>query len=116
MQCRSLVAQLGRHEKDFRALKTQVIVIIGDGMERAQKYAADLSLSFPVLADPERDVYHLYDLQKSFIMIQRTAAIIIDSEGVIQFIKAVTNPMTWLVEYEELVQEARRIYATNIKE
>lgn len=110
MQCRSLVAQLGRREKDFQAMNTQVVVILGDRIEQAQKYAADLHLPFPVLADPEREVYHRYDLQKSLFLIQRTAAILIDREGVIQFVKAVTNPLTWLVEYEELAQEAQRVH------
>ena len=115
MQCRSLVAQLGRNPKEFQAMNTRVVVILGDGVEHAQKYAVDLHLPFPVLADPQREVYHLYELHKS-MMLQRTAAIIIDPQGIIQFIKAVTNPLTWLAEYEELVQEARRINANIAKE
>ncbi len=109
MQCRSLVAQLGRHYQEFQAMDTQVLVILGDDIKRAQKYSQDLKLPFPVLSDPERQVYHRYDLHKSFVMIQRSAAVIIDREGVIRFMLAVTNPLTWLVEYEHLYEQLKEI-------
>ncbi len=108
MQCRSLSAQLGRHYQDFLAANTQVFVILGDDLNRAQRYSNELKLPFPVLADPGRQVYHLYGLQKAFVLIQRSAAVIIDREGTIRFIKAVTNPLTWLGEYEELSQEVQK--------
>lgn len=108
MQCRSFSAQLGRHNQDFQTANTQVFVILGDNIDRARKYSAELKLPFPVLADPDRQVYHSYGLNKAFILIQRSAAVIINQEGVIQYIKAVTNPMTWLREYEELYQEVLR--------
>ncbi len=105
MQCRSLVAQFGRNSQDLQTANTQVLVILGDPIERAQKYASELKLPFPVLADPDRQTYHRYGLQKSFGLIQRTAAVVIDRDGVVRFIKAVTNPLTWLAEYDELYQE-----------
>jgi peroxiredoxin len=108
MQCRSLSAQFGRHYQDFQSANTQVIVILGDDIDRARKYSNEMKLPFPVLADPERQVYHRYGLHKAFVLIQRSAAVIIDQEGVIQFIKVVTNPLSWLAEYEELYQEVLR--------
>lgn len=105
MQCRSLSAQLGRHYPDFQAANTQVFVILGEDIERSQEYAELLKLPFPVLADPERQVYHRYELHKAFIVIQRSAVVLIDQEGLIQYFKAVTNPMAWLSEYEQLHQE-----------
>ena len=67
-------------------------------------YAGTLKTPFPVLADPERDVYHLYELDKNFIGIQRTASVIIDQNGLIRYIKRSINPMTWLQESKELIQ------------
>jgi peroxiredoxin len=55
------------------------------------------------LADPERGVYRRYGLDKNFIGIQRTASIIVNQDGLIQYIKQVTNPMTWLQESKELL-------------
>ncbi len=105
MQCRSLVAQFGRHSQDLQTNNTQVLVILGEPIERAQRYASELKLPFPVLADPGRQIYHQYGLHKTFGLIQRSAAVVIDREGVVRFIKAVTNPLTWLAEYQELYQE-----------
>ena len=78
-------------------------MILGDTSERARKYAELLKLPFPVLADPDRATYHRYDLEKAFIMIQRTASVVVDRHGVIQYIKRATNPMLWLQENRELL-------------
>ena len=113
MQCRSLSAQLGRHYPDFQAANTQVFVILGEDIDRARRYSKEMKLPFPVLADPERQVYHRYGLQKALILIQRSATMLIDQEGVIQFIKAVTNPMAWLSGFEELYQEVLKSNGSN---
>jgi peroxiredoxin len=104
MQCRYHVAQLGRLNDEFVKAGVQVLVILGDSLERARKYAESLKAPFPVLADPERTIYHQFELTKNFIGIQHTASIIVDSNGVISYIKRVMNPMTWLQESKELVR------------
>ncbi len=109
MQCREHVTQLGRHYQEIQAEHTQILVIIGGSIEIAQSYARRSSLPFPVLADPDREVYHLYQLHKALILIQRTANMIVDRNGIIQYIKSATNPMTWLDEYNELFQAIQRI-------
>jgi peroxiredoxin Q/BCP len=103
MQCRAHVAQLGRLNNDFVQAGAQILVILGDSLERARKYAETFKLPFPVLSDPERTVYHRFELRK-FIGIQRTASIIVDQNGVIRYIKRTVNPMTWLQESKELLQ------------
>ncbi len=103
MQCRSHVAQLGRHYKDFQAAGAEILVILGDTPEHARQYAEQLKAPFPVLADPDRAIYHSYDLEKAFIVIQRTASVVVDRQGVIQYIKRATNPMLWLQESGELL-------------
>jgi alkyl hydroperoxide reductase subunit AhpC len=73
-------------------------------LDRARRYAETLKTPFPVLADPERVIYRHFALTKNFIGIQRTASVIVDQNGVIQYIKRSTNPMTWLQESKELLQ------------
>ena len=103
MQCRAHVAQLGRLNNEFVQAGAQILVILGDSLERARKYADTFKLPFPVLSDPERAVYHRLELGK-FIGIQRTASIIVDQNGVIRYIKRTINPTTWLQESKELLQ------------
>jgi peroxiredoxin len=103
MQCRSHAAQLGRIYDDFKAANCEILLILGEPVEKAKRYAESLHLPFPVLADLERVVYHQYGLEKAMIFIQRTASIIIDQSGTIRYIKSVTNPMIWLQESKELM-------------
>jgi peroxiredoxin Q/BCP len=109
MQCRVHVAQLGRLYKDFQAAGAEVLVILGDTPDRALRYSESLHTPFPVLADPERDVYKVFGLEKALLVIQRTASVVVDREGVIRYIKRATNPMTWLQESQELLDTTRAL-------
>jgi peroxiredoxin len=111
MQCRTLAAQLGRLYPEIKAAQADVLVLLGDSLERAQQYAQSMKLPFPVLADETRAVYHQFDLEKAYIVIQRTASVIVDQAGVIQYMKRATNPMIWLQESRELVDAAKAIAA-----
>jgi peroxiredoxin Q/BCP len=104
MQCRTHVAQLGRMNDEFVKAGAQILIVLGDTLERAHKYAETLKTPFPILADPERAVYHRFELVKNFIGIQRTASVIVDQNGVIRYLKRSTNPMIWLQESKELLQ------------
>ena len=88
-----------------------MLLILGDSVEKAQQYAQILHLPFVVLADPEREVYRRYGLDKVFLVIQRTASIIVDREGRIQYLKMAVNPMTWLAESRELLEQAQNLCA-----
>jgi peroxiredoxin len=90
---------------EFVKAGVQILVILGNSLERARKYAESLKAPFPVLADPERTVYHQFELTKNFIGIQHTASVIVDPKGVITYLKRAMNPMTWLQESKELVRE-----------
>jgi peroxiredoxin Q/BCP len=103
MQCRSHVSQLGKLYEQFTEAGAEVVVILGDSLERAQEYAKLLNLPFPVLSDPERKVYEIYELEKYFLLIQRTASIVIDRNGVVQYLKRTTLPNVWLQESRELL-------------
>jgi peroxiredoxin len=122
MQCRSHVAQLGRLYPEFQSDGAEVLVILGDTVQRAQSYVEALHLPFPVLADPDRQVYHQYGLEKALVLVQRTASIIVDRAGTIRYFKSATNPDTWLQENRELLQavhdlkESEKPLATSFNE
>src|SRR5512136_1905667 len=111
MQCRSHAAQLGRLYPEFKAANTDVLVILGDTPEHVRQYAKTLKLPFPVLADVHRGVYHQFDLERAFIVMQRTASVIVDRDGVIRYLKRATNPLIWLQESRELLQAVQQIAA-----
>ena len=104
MQCRSHSAQLGRLYKEFQAADCEILLILGDSLEKANRYVDILHLPFPVLVDPERRIYHQYGLEKAMVFIQRTASIVLDRNGVIRYIKTATNPLVWLQENQELLR------------
>ena len=89
---------------EFVKAGAQILIILGDTLDRARKYAEILKVPFPILADPTREFYHRFELQKNFIGIQRTASVIVDPNGVIRYLKRSVNPMTWLQESKELIQ------------
>ncbi len=104
MQCRTHAAQLGRLYPEFQSAGAEVLVILGDSLERATRYGTSLHLPFPALADPEHEVYHRFDLERVFLVVQRTAAVVVDRNGRIAYLKRATNPQTWLKESQELLQ------------
>jgi len=89
---------------EFVKAGAQILVILGDNLDRARRFAETLKAPFPVLADPERAVYHRFELDKNFIGIQRTASVIVGPDGAIQYLKRSTNPNTWLLESKELLR------------
>jgi peroxiredoxin len=102
MQCRAHVSQLGKLYEQFKEAGAEVVVILGDTLEKAQEYVKLLNLPFPVLSDPQREVYQLYELEKYFLLIQRTASIVIDRSGRVKYLKRTTLPNVWLQESREL--------------
>ncbi len=113
MQCRSHVAQLGRLYKDFQAAGAEILIILGGTTEQARGYAESLKAPFPVLADPERAVYHRYGLDKALVVIQRTASLVVDRGGMIRYVKSTTSPMPWLRESGELLSRVAELARDN---
>jgi alkyl hydroperoxide reductase subunit AhpC len=58
------VAQLRRQYPDLRAAGGEVLAICFDTLERAERYAREQEMPFPLLADPERRVYRAYGLEQ----------------------------------------------------
>ncbi|MBL8062358.1 MAG: peroxiredoxin family protein [Anaerolineales bacterium] len=102
-QCRTHVAHLGRMYDQFREAGTEVIVILGESMDKAKEYADSIGLPFPILCDPDREIYHLYELEKYFLLFQRTASLVVDKDGVVRYLKRTTVPNVWLQESRELL-------------
>lgn len=102
MQCRSHVSQLGKLYEQFKEAGAEIIVILGEGVEKARKYAEAIKLPFPILSDPDRAVYNLYELEKYFLLYQRTASLVVDKDGVVRYLKRTTIPNVWLQESREL--------------
>jgi peroxiredoxin len=103
---------LGRLYKNFLDENCEVLLILGDPIDKARRYAETLHLPFPVLADPERRIYHQYGLDKAFLFIQSTASVVVDRKGTIQYLKQAVNPMTWLAESQELLQVVQNLART----
>jgi peroxiredoxin len=114
MQCRAHVAQLGRLYQEFQSQGAEILVILGDNVQRAHSYVEALHLPFPVLADPDRQVYHQYGLEKALVFIQRTASIIVDQAGTIRYFRSATNPFTWLQESRELLEAVYQLKEQDI--
>lgn len=102
MQCRAHVSQLGRLHGQFREAGAELLVILGGDVQKARAYAESLNLPFPILSDPGRAVYHLYELEKYFLLFQRTASIVVDRQGIVRYLKRTTVPNVWLQESREL--------------
>ncbi len=78
-QCRIHVNQLGRMYDQFKEAGAEILVILGEDVDKARKYADGINLPFPILSDPNRDIYLLYELEKYFLLYQRTASLVIDN-------------------------------------
>ncbi len=85
------------------------MVILGAPIDRARQYAADLKLPFPILADPDRSVYHQFALEKTAHIVQQTASLVIDRSGIIRYIRRATLPNTWLDEANNLISIVQRL-------
>lgn len=101
-QCRTHVTQLGKMYEQFREAGAEILVVLGEGVEKAREYKESIKLPFPILSDPDRAVYHLYELEKYFLLFQRTASLVIDKDGVVRYLKRTTVPNVWLQESREL--------------
>ena len=101
-QCRTHVNQLGRMYDEFREAGAEIVVILGEDLNKARAYAEGNQLPFPILSDPDREVYRLYELEKYFLLFQRTASLVIDKEGIVRYLKRTTVPNVWLQESREL--------------
>lgn len=106
-QCRKHVEQLGRHYADLRAAGCEVLVLLHGDETTAQNYADAVHAPFPILADERYEVYQNYGLYEVFLLVTRTASVIIEKNGTISYMHSAINPFTWLSETASLIEHLR---------
>ena len=87
---------------DIMLGRDPIVVILGEDVNKAKEYAEGIQVPFPILCDPDREIYHLYELEKYFLLFQRTASLIVDKDGLVRYLKRTTVPNVWLQESREL--------------
>jgi len=92
MQCRQHASQLGRLYDELQAQDTEILVIGGGDQAGAAKLKKSLKLPCHVLADFNRDVYLNYGLDKAMWLIQRSASLLVDKQGIVRYFHKATNP------------------------
>jgi thioredoxin-dependent peroxiredoxin len=66
--------------EELRALGAEVIGISCDELPRQCEFAASQSVSFPMIADPERTISHAYDVLLPIIPISHRVTYVLDRE------------------------------------
>lgn len=108
MQCRNHASLLGRLYDELQAQDTEVLVIGGGDQPSATKLKKSLKLPSPVLADSDSEVYLSYGLDKAMWVIQRSASILVDKQGVVRYFHKATNPND-SVDKDELLQAIAKL-------
>lgn len=52
------------HERDFEALGTTIVVVTFDNAADAREYVAETGITWPILIDRERALYHAYGMDR----------------------------------------------------
>ncbi len=96
--CMQHAMRLAQRYDQLQAAHTTVLVIGGGSQEDAAHLHRRLHLPFPVLADAERSVYAAYGLDRALHVIQRSATVLIDTQGLIRYLNRTTLPFDALNE------------------
>jgi peroxiredoxin len=71
---------------EFEKRDAQLLAIAPDSLEHAQSYFERNEISFPCLADLDREVYRQYDVKSALVSLgQRPGLFIVDGEGVVRY-------------------------------
>ena len=91
--CTQRVVNLKKLSAALKARNTEILIVGGGSLEEATRFAKRLQLPFPVLADPNRNAYGQYNLEKVFGLLQRHGLIVVDQRGLLRFAHTAANPM-----------------------
>ena len=108
MQCQNHVARLGQDYEKIQAMNAEVLVVGSGQPMQADRLAKSFNLPFPVLADPDRSVYHTYGLDRVRFFMQRSGNFIIDKDGALRHIHQVTNPQA-SINHTAILQELGKL-------
>ena len=71
---------------EFTERGAEVVAIAPDTVESARSFFERESIIFPCLADPDREVFRMYDVKSAMISLgQRPGLFIVDKDGVVRF-------------------------------
>jgi peroxiredoxin len=97
--CREKVPLMNRIAHEYRSKGVRVLgVSVGDSQEKVDRFVEELGVRYPILADPERTTYYLYDVHEVPIMY------LIDSFGIIRYREFPT-------QFEDVEQEIKKALA-----
>lgn len=85
---------------EIKRYGADVLALGGAPRETAARVAHTLKLPFPVLADPERKTYADYGFSKVALVIQQSGTILVDRDGIVQYVHRATNPQQALRRHE----------------
>ena len=86
----------------FQNAEAEVVAVAPDTIENARSFFERHRLPFPCLADPDRRVFRMYDVQSRLVSLgQRPALFVIDKEGIVQY--AHLGSQQWEIPTDETV-------------
>ncbi|MPY86969.1 MAG: redoxin domain-containing protein [Luteitalea sp.] len=65
MPCRRHLLQLQQHEQTFNDLATRIAVVTFETTPFARAYVDDMKISWPLLIDSDRTLYHAYGMHRA---------------------------------------------------
>lgn len=79
--CREQLVKLRPHVKALEAEGAAVLALSLDTFDQASKLAQDLSLTFPVLSDPDMDIVREYGMYSKQMLMPEMGYTVIDKQG-----------------------------------
>jgi len=74
-----------RHD-EIRGQGVEILLLAPGTLDQTGAFAAALRLPFPLLADPQRDVYRAYHVESRLLSLgQRPAPYAIDRQGIVRY-------------------------------
>lgn len=71
---------------EFTERGAEVVAIAPDTLDSARSFFESKSLPFQSLADPDREVFRMYDVKSAMIsMGQRPGLFVVDKDGVVRY-------------------------------
>lgn len=90
--CTKVVLHLKRMHPELQAHNIQVLVLGGGDEKAAHTLQKRFDLPFPVAADPNRNIYRAYSLEKTLGLLQWNGTVLVDLDGKIVYQRVSQRP------------------------